>query len=60
MTRSRSIIVSEKQMQEIKEHLFSKYPYLYRKNTAYKVKMIVRYKLYYPARFEADITEIIK
>lgn len=57
---TRSIIISERQMQEIKERLFSKYPYLQRKNDAYKVKMIVRYELDYSAKFDADLAEIIK
>ena len=57
---TRSIIVSESQMQKIREHLFNKYPYLNRKNDAYKAKMIVRYELDYSDKFDADIAEIIK
>ena len=56
---TRSVVVSEEKMREIKKHLFAKYPYLHRKNTAYEVKMIVSYEITYSVNFDADITAII-
>ena len=54
-----SIIVSEREMGRIHDHLFEKYPWLCRKNTAYVANVVGAYVLKYDKKFEKDIKEAL-
>jgi hypothetical protein len=53
------ITATEEQMASIRERLFNKYPYLYRKNTAYTAELISVYKVEVDDKFADDIKEAI-
>lgn len=52
-------VVSEKEMGKIHRHLFEKYPWLHRTNTAYHATVVRAYNLEYDTRFEEDIKEAL-
>lgn len=54
-----TITVTEEQMASIRERLFKKYPYLYRKNTAYTAELIPVYKVKVDDKFLDDIKEAL-
>lgn len=53
----KTITVTESQMDRIKSHLFEKYSWLHRKNTAYTARLISSYQLTFDESFEKDIME---
>lgn len=53
------IRVTEEQMRRIHDHLFKKYPWLGRKNTAYEAECVSFYDLKFDKRFYQDIKEAI-
>lgn len=54
-----TITVTEEQFARIHAHLFSKYPWLYRKNTAYTAELVSKYRLTVDKRFINDIKEVL-
>lgn len=54
-----TITVTEQQMGKIRDHLYSKYPWLYRKNTAFTAELISVWKVKFDPRFEQDIKDAI-
>lgn len=54
-----TITVTEEQFARIHAHLFSKYPWLYRKNTAYTAELVAKYRLTVNGHFINDIKEVL-
>ena len=49
------MLVDESQMAAVRSHLFKKYPYLSRKNTAYTAKLISTYEIEFEEKWLEEI-----